>query len=248
MKHDFLKEYSKGHIHFYDEEVPFLLRLGLVLTSESTEKPRLVDLGCGDGRLIFALYRKKSLENIGGIAGVDLSESRITRLSKELPFVKNVVSDALNVREFVDSSFDYVICSQLIEHVEDDERLMLEIRRLLRSKGLVYVSSVIKKWHGVYFYFKSGSFRLDPTHKREYSSAGEFSSLIEGKGFEITHVRTRQVMFPLVDLILRLLAKVGLIEVNVTFYQQHKFLNKTRRLQVPVIGYSVIEVLAKKIG
>jgi len=197
--------------------------------------------------LFFALYKKGLLKNVGEIVGVDISEDRIGRLTKELPFVKGIISDALNVRELSDSSFDFVICSQLVEHVEDDDALVQEIRRLLKAGGLAYISSVIKKWYGAYFYFKDGSFRLDPTHVREYSSVDEFVSLIANNGFEVISVETHQVMFPLLDLVIRLFVKFGLIEPNVSFYQQHRVLSKIRRLRMPVVGYGSIEVLARKI-
>jgi len=181
MKGNLFQNYSRKHMHFYDEEVSVLLGSGLALTNRVIKKPSIVDLGCGDGRTIFALYEKGLLKNVGEIVGVDISESRIERLTKELPFVKGIVSDALNVKELRDSSFDFVICSQVVEHVENDDMLILEIKRLLKGGGLAYMSSVIKKWYGVYFYFKDGSFRLDPTHVREYSSVDEFVGLIETK-------------------------------------------------------------------
>jgi len=64
--------------------------------------------------------------------GVDISKERIERLRNELPFVKGIVSDALNVKELPDCSFDFIICSQLIEHVKDDHALVSVIKRLLK--------------------------------------------------------------------------------------------------------------------
>jgi len=247
MKDRLFRGYSRRHVHFYSEEVSVLLESGLALANKVVKKPSIVDLGCGDGRLIFALYKRGLLKNVGEIVGVDISEERIGRLTKELPFVKGIISDASNVKELPDSSFDFVICSQLVEHVEDDDMLVQEIRRLLRVGGLAYISSVIKKWYGVYFYFRDGSFRLDPTHVREYSSVDEFVSLIANNGFEIVDVKTHRVMFPLLDLIIRLFIRIGLLEPNVRFYQQHKVLSKIRRVRMPVVGYRSIEVLAKKV-
>jgi len=247
MKDRLFRGYSRRHVHFYSEEVSVLLESGLALANKVVKKPSIVDLGCGDGRLIFALYKRGLLKNVGEIVGVDISEERIGRLTKELPFVKGIISDASNVKELPDSSFDFIICSQVIEHVENDNALVQEIRRLLKVGGLAYISSIIKKWYGVYFYFRDGSFRLDPTHVREYSSVDEFVSLIANNGFEIVDVKTHRVMFPLLDLVIRLFIRIGLLEPNVRFYQQHKVLSKIRRVRMPVVGYRSIEVLAKKV-
>jgi ubiquinone/menaquinone biosynthesis C-methylase UbiE len=234
-------------VHFYDEEVSPLLQYGLALTLQSHRKMSVVDLGCGDGKIIFALHKKGVLKDVGEIVGIDISEKRIERLKSNLPFVKGIVSDALNIKELPSHSFDFVICSQLIEHVEDDDALVLEIRRLLKNGGIAYLSSVVKKRYGVYFYFKNGSFRLDPTHVREYRSTDEFVGLIANKGFEVIRVKTRHFMFPLLDMIIRLLVKFGLIKPNPNFFQRHKVLGKIRQLKVPIVGYKNVEILVRKV-
>ena len=235
-------------MHFYEEEVSPILEYGLVLSLRVAERLSVVDLGCGDGRLLFALHKKGLLNEGDEIVGVDISTTRIRRLESNLPFVRGIVSDASNVKELPNSSFDFVICSQLIEHVEDDEALVLEIKRLLKNGGLAYLSSVIKKRYGVYFYFRDGSFKLDPTHIREYRSADEFVGLITSKGFQPICVKTHPVLFPLSDMVIRLLIRFGLIKPNPNFFQKHKVLGKVRRIKVPIVGYESIEVLVRKVG
>ena len=241
------EDYSKKHVQFYDEGHTVLLEFGLTLVKEIFDKSNILDLGCGDGRLLLSLYKKGLLNNVGEIVGVDVSEKRIDRIIKELPFINGVVSDALNVNGFPSTYFDYIICSQLIEHVEDDDSLLVEIKRLLKRGCLAYISSVIKSWYGVYFYFSNGSFRLDPTHVREYKSVDEFVGLIASKGFEVVVVNTRQVMFPLLDLVIRLFIKFELIEPDVNFFQKHKLLSKIRKIKAPIVGYKSVEVLVRKI-
>ncbi|MEM3891712.1 MAG: hypothetical protein QW282_06125 [Nitrososphaerales archaeon] len=110
------------------------------------------------------------------------------------------------------------------------------------------MSSVIKKWYAIYFYFNKGSFRLDPTHVREYSSIKEFTEMFEEKGFEVINVITQRVMYPLTDLVMRLFIKFGLIEPDVIFYEERRIVGRLRKLRIPVFGYRSIEVLVKKIG
>ena len=237
-------EYSAKNVQFFDDKASDFLKFALFMLSSISHTRSILDLGCGDGSILFALYKKSFLKQADNVVGVDLSETRIKRVRMALPFVRGITSNALNVEELPDSSFDFIICSQLIEHV-DDKLLLLEIKRLLAKRGLVYISTVVKKSYGVYFYFKEGSFRLDPTHVREYHSAKEFIDLLSNEGFDIVAIRNQHVMFPLLDLIIRFLIKFGIIQPNVNFYNDHK-VQKARKLKMPIIGWYFLEVLMKK--
>jgi 2-polyprenyl-3-methyl-5-hydroxy-6-metoxy-1,4-benzoquinol methylase len=247
MKDSLFQSYSRKHVHFYGRDILPLLESALTLVNNSVKKFSMLDLGCGDGKLIFALYEKGLFKNAEKIVGVDISKDRIERLKTGLPFVRGIVADALNVKELPDSSFDFVVCAQLIEHVENEQALMSEIRRLLKRRGLAYVSSVIKRWWGVYVYFKKGSFRLDPTHVREYSSEREFLDVMADEGVEIVKVETRPVRFPVPDLVARLSIQGGLAEPDAGFYEKHKNLSRLRKLQLAVIGYDIVEALVRKL-
>lgn len=246
MNHTSFSEYSTKQVHFLDEteEVPALIKLGLSLINHSNSTTRVVDLGCGDGRLLFALHKNRLLKQVTEVVGVDISETRVKRLKKMLPFVRGIISNALNVEELSSSSFDFIICSQLIEHL-DDKLLLLEIKRLLSKRGVAYISTVTKKWYGMYFYFRDGAFRLDPTHVREYTSSNEFINLVSSSSFDIMEVKSENVMFPLLDLIIRFFIKFGIAQPGTNFYMNHK-LQKARKFKIPVIGYNFLEVLVKQ--
>jgi len=247
MNNVFFQNYSQRNIHFYDENHPFFVEYGLSIVKNISGNPNVLDLGYGDGRLLFSCYEKGLFDNVKEIVGVDISEKRVKRMMKELPFVKGVVSDALNVEEYPSMYFDYIICSQLIEHVEDDAVLLGEIKRLLKRGGFVYISSVVKSWYGIYYHFIDGSFRLDPTHVREYRSIDEFTDLITNEGFKLVDLSTSQVKYSLLDLVIRLFIKLGFLQPDVRFYEKHKLLGKIRGIKVLIIGYKTIEVLVKKI-
>ena len=55
MEDNLFQSYSKMHVHFYGEDVSRLLELALTLVNNHVKKFSMLDLGCGDGRLIFAL-------------------------------------------------------------------------------------------------------------------------------------------------------------------------------------------------
>jgi SAM-dependent methyltransferase len=83
--------YSAFHVHFYDYEVPRLL--------EKSRRDRfsVLDLGCGDGRLLFSLQFQGFLKNVDRVVGVDISETRVRRLAENVSGSIGLVSDACNV-------------------------------------------------------------------------------------------------------------------------------------------------------
>jgi ubiquinone/menaquinone biosynthesis C-methylase UbiE len=74
--------------------------------------------------------------------GVDIDERAVEYARKNFnrPNLRFEVGDGLNL-PFVDNSFDVVVCSQVYEHVPDQQRLMGEIWRVLSEGGVCYFSA-----------------------------------------------------------------------------------------------------------
>jgi len=236
-------EYSKKHIHFIDTSIPEMLES---LLKELNERYSLIDLGCGDGRILYALHSKELLKNASRIVGVDISEERIRRLKEFCSFAEGIVSDVCDLSQIPNNSFDVVMSSQVIEHVPDDSKMLKEVYRILKQDGYFYISTVVKRWYGFWVYWNNGV-KLDPTHVREYKSVQEFLNLLKENGFEIVKYRTEKVKYPMMDLIIRFFIKFNLIKLSSDFYQKHELLRKLRKIKMPVVGYRTIEVVARKI-
>ena len=243
------EEYAQEHPHFIGEDVVSeLLEKLLRYLNELGKQFSIIDLGCGDGILLYALHSKGLLRNASRVVGVDISEERIRRLRSFRPFAEGIVGDVCDLKQVLDNSFDVAISTQVIEHVPDDSRMLGEIQRILKPGGYFYVSTVVKKRYGVWVYYEGGrGFKLDPTHVREYRSEWEFLDLLERRGFEVIEYRSRGVRYPSMDLLLRLLMKLGLLRISSDFYLKHKVLRKLRRMRIPVVGYKTIEVIARKV-
>ena len=243
------EEYAEEHPYFIDEDVVSDLLKKLLRHINELNKPfSIIDLGCGDGVVLHALHSKGLLRNASRVVGVDISEERIRRLRKFCPFAEGIVGDVCNLRQVPDSSFDAAILSQVIERVPDDSRMLKEVYRILKPNGYLYVSTVVKKWHSVWVYYKRGKgFKLDPTHVREYGSEQEFLDLLRKNEFKVIGYKSEGVRYPVMDLLLRLSMKLGLLKVSSDFYLRHKVLKKLRRMRISVIGYRTIEVIARKV-
>lgn len=107
---------------------------------------RVLDLGCGSGRHAFAAWRSQasvvaldtSLEDLTGVAGMLGAMCEVGELA-EVPSGGVLAGDAYAL-PFADDSFDVVIASEVLEHLEEDTLAMRELHRVLRPDGVVAVS------------------------------------------------------------------------------------------------------------
>jgi 2-polyprenyl-3-methyl-5-hydroxy-6-metoxy-1,4-benzoquinol methylase len=98
---------------------------------------RVLDAGCGIG------YGSNMLAEAGAaeVAGVDIAEPVIeVARQTAAPGVTFSVGDVAAL-EFASDSFDLVVCFEVIEHVEDADAVLDELRRVLAPDGLLVISS-----------------------------------------------------------------------------------------------------------
>lgn len=107
---------------------------------------RILDIGCGAGRHTCAASRLEKVTVIGSdISLKDVQEAR-DRLRQEETlgcqgggFWSTLVADITGL-PFADGFFDMVICSEVLEHIPDQEGAVREITRVLKPGGDLVVS------------------------------------------------------------------------------------------------------------
>ena len=96
----------------------------------------VLDIGCGNGIISI---------NMGArgfkVTGVDVSEKAIEVAKSQNPFdtVSFEVLSAEELKNF-DRLFDVIICSEVLEHLEDPRSLIMEIRKNLHDKGILIIT------------------------------------------------------------------------------------------------------------
>lgn len=227
-----LEGYSKRG-QFYTGDVPPLLSEFLGQTDWQT----CLDLGCGDGALLSALDQRGAFHG-KSVYAVDLSETRISEVKKINPDFNCLVADAGNT-DIQDSHIDFLISTQVIEHVSDDHQMVKEMSRLLRDGGLLYLSTVQKKKYGWYFYRCNGKWTLDPTHLREYTEDSQLVDVLQENGFEILVNQKYLDGRPIMDAILRRLHAPRKI-------YGHRLFKSLRVIRIPIPGYYQWELVCRK--
>lgn len=100
-------------------------------------RERVLDFGCYDGYILRVLQREYGVEGVG----VDLSIQALNRareLSSEL-HIQFAISNG-DPLPFPSDSFDIVICSEILEHVPDLDRVLSEVSRVVARGGRVYAT------------------------------------------------------------------------------------------------------------
>lgn len=96
---------------------------------------RLLDVGCGTGHHMASL-RERGFE----VAGVDGSEEMIAHARANNPGAHIKVADVDSL-PFPDSSFDFVLCIEVLRYLPDFTRCVNEIARVLKPGGVCLVTA-----------------------------------------------------------------------------------------------------------
>lgn len=221
---------------YYELKIPSLLEKYLL----SSKFKSILDCGCGDGNTLFALKKKGHL-NGKNVSAVDLSKKKIDLVKKIDRKIVACVDNVEKLETVGDGSIDFLIANQVIEHV-DDRRMLESIKRVLKKKGIVYLSTVFKKWYGFYFYRnKKGNRVLDPSHIKEYKGEKRLRKIIKNNKLEVVENRKRQIQYPLIDFFTR---KRKIKDRGL--YIKNRSLRYLRDIKIPIPGYYYWDLILKK--
>lgn len=96
----------------------------------------LLDAGCGEGFVVdFLLSRMPELK----ITGVDVSEKAIEYAKEHFGETARFRTGSVYKLPFSDKSFDAVLCSEVLEHLDDPNRAVSELKRVARSHVIITV-------------------------------------------------------------------------------------------------------------
>jgi len=100
---------------------------------------KILIVGCGSGKDLSITTRK--------IVGIDISSIAIEKVKRQRPQNTYLVADACDL-PFSNNLFDCAVCSEVIEHVTDSDKLVFELQRVLREKGTLVITA--PNWHSFY--------------------------------------------------------------------------------------------------
>jgi 2-polyprenyl-6-hydroxyphenyl methylase/3-demethylubiquinone-9 3-methyltransferase len=169
------------------EPSDFALRRRFLLANVQPGE-HVLDVGCGEGRFAAELMLAGA-----EVVAVDVAEEPLRRARIQHPQLEVRLVDCAAWSELPDAAFDVVWAGEVIEHVLDTAAWLSELRRVLRSGGVLLLSTPA---HGRLTLLRLALSRrafaehFEPRgdHLRFYSRE-TLSRLLEDFGFESLQVR-----------------------------------------------------------
>lgn len=114
------------HIHRY------------AFASMFTKGKRILDLACGEGYGSYMLSKEAK-----HVIGVDIDINAIEHAQNKyiMQNLEFIHSSILDIPIKNDEKFDVIVCFEAIEHVDEQGKLLFEVKRLLNENGIFIVST-----------------------------------------------------------------------------------------------------------
>ena len=145
-----------------------------------TQKGSLLDVGCGDSP-----YRHLINETRCKYTGIDISDA------EKFDYQKSdiVHFDGRNI-PFEDDCFDSILCTEVLEHVQDYQCLIDEMFRVLKPGGQVFVSI---PWSARTHYIPYDFYRYTPSQLKIMFSKFEAIEIIP-RGTDVSSISSKIIV------------------------------------------------------
>ncbi len=137
-----------GHLSLLRILIPvrleYLSEVFAEMHGQSLTGASILDVGCGGGLFAEALAREGCR-----VAGADPSEESVA-VAREHASAEGMGNNYVVARgedlPFGEASFDVVVCCDVLEHVDDPQRVIDECARVLRAGGLFLYDTINRNW------------------------------------------------------------------------------------------------------
>jgi len=95
----------------------------------------VLDVGCGEGLILDMLSRISPMEKC---CAMDKNQEEVNDAKTRLPFCDVKIGDIYSL-DYSDSSFDLIICNEVLEHLDSPEQALIELERVCGQYAILSV-------------------------------------------------------------------------------------------------------------
>ena len=154
---------------------PVLKRLFRKAAHQQRNFRRVLNAGTGEGGFTFLLASLPGLEQLIE-TDISVAAGR-PRVSSKQVFFRSSLTDI----PLANHTIDFILCTEVLEHISDDQKALDELARVLVPEGWLLIS------------VPTPPAVPDPAHVREGYESKDLQSMLEARGFDV--VETRFCMF-----------------------------------------------------
>jgi len=110
--------------------------LNELLCSITVTGKQIADIGCGTGRHWFDILQKKP----AGLTGFDVSPGMLKKLKEKFPRADAKVITGNHFSDVADGSFDMIISTLTMAHIENIHEALAAWGRIMKTKGDIIVT------------------------------------------------------------------------------------------------------------
>ena len=165
----------------HQTNLDFLKRSGLL-----KDDMKVLEIGCGIGTITHELTKAGF-----DIIGTDISKTAIEHGRKKYPGVRLEVHPG-EILPFENNSFDMVISFDVLEHIKEVDRHLVEVVRVLRPGGFYLLQTPNKYCNAVYETLKTRSTKWKAYHPSLHSSR-QLRRRFCRNGFDIEFVKMNTI-------------------------------------------------------
>jgi 2-polyprenyl-6-hydroxyphenyl methylase/3-demethylubiquinone-9 3-methyltransferase len=115
------------------------VRLEYILSKCNINNKRVLDIGCGGGILSEQLHKEGA-----EVTGIDSSNKSITiarqhaeEQNYDIKYINKSIFDITDL-----DSFDFIVCFEMIEHIDEPDKLINKINELSAKKSGLFLSTI----------------------------------------------------------------------------------------------------------